>query len=84
MTPEQFAELKEALIQETNRSLQPKRLFSIEETGHYLGIAPKTIRNGLGPKAAKPFPVKPVKVGGRVVFRRDDLDRFIESLTEGR
>ncbi len=58
----------------------PKRLLSVEETAHYLGVAAKTIRNGLGPKAAKPFPVKPVRVAGKVLFRLEDLDRFIDSL----
>lgn len=65
--------------------LHSKPLLNIEDTAKYLGgISPKTIRNGLGPKAAKPFPVKPVKVGGRVVFRREDLDAYIESISEGR
>jgi hypothetical protein len=61
----------------------PKRLLTVEETGHYLGLAPKTIRNGLGPKAQKPFPVKPVKLAGKVLFRLEDLDEFIDSLANG-
>jgi predicted DNA-binding transcriptional regulator AlpA len=59
----------------------PKRLLTVEQTAHYLGLAPKTIRNGLGPKAQKPFPVKPVKLAGKVLFRLEDLDRYIDSLT---
>ena len=58
----------------------PKRLYNVNEAAAFLGISPKTIRNGLGPKAKKPFPVKPVRVAGRVLFRRDQLDRFVESL----
>lgn len=57
-----------------------KRLLTVEEAAHFCGISPKTLRNGLGPKTPKPFPVKPVKVGGRVLFRREDLDRFIDGL----
>lgn len=57
-----------------------KRLLTVEEAARYLGLAPKTIRNGLGPRAAKPFPVKPVRVAGRVLFRREDLDRYCDGL----
>lgn len=60
-----------------------KRLLTVEEAAHYLGLAPKTIRNGLGPKAAKPFPVRPVRVAGRVLFKLEDLDQFVAALTGG-
>lgn len=56
------------------------RLLTVDEAASYLGLAPKTIRNGLGPKAARPFPIKPVRIAGRVLFRREDLDRFIDGL----
>jgi hypothetical protein len=57
-----------------------KRLLPVEAAAAYLGISPKTIRNGLGQKAPKPFPIRPVKVQGRVLFRKDDLDAFIDGL----
>lgn len=57
-----------------------KRLLTVEETACYLGVAAKSIRNGLGGKAVKPFPIKPVRVGGRVLFKREDLDAFIDDL----
>lgn len=57
-----------------------KRLLTVEEAATYLGISPKTIRNQIGPKAVKPFPVRPVKLAGRVVFRREDLDRYVDNL----
>jgi len=50
------------------------RLLNIEEAAKFLGIAAKTIRNGLGPKAPKPFPVRPKKLGKRVLFDIRDLD----------
>jgi predicted DNA-binding transcriptional regulator AlpA len=59
------------------------RLLNIEQTARYLGIAPKTIRNRLGPKAPDPFPVKPKKLGGRVLFDIRDLDQFIDDLEHG-
>jgi hypothetical protein len=57
-----------------------RRLLTVDEAAHYLGLAPKTIRNGLGPRAAKPFPVRPVKVGGRVLFDKKSLEEFCDSL----
>jgi predicted DNA-binding transcriptional regulator AlpA len=57
-----------------------KRLLTVDEAAHYCGLSPKTIRNGLGPKTPKPFPVKPVKMAGRVLFRRGDLDAYIDGL----
>jgi predicted DNA-binding transcriptional regulator AlpA len=69
-------------IQELRKAIlsPPKRLLSVEEAAHYCGIAPKTLRNCLGPKATKSFPVKPVKMAGRVLFRREDLDSYIDGL----
>jgi predicted DNA-binding transcriptional regulator AlpA len=59
-----------------------KRLLPVEEAASYLGISPKTIRNGLGPRASKPFPVRPVRYGGKVLFRREDLDKFIDGMSD--
>jgi len=63
--------------------MKPKRLYSIEEAADYLAIAPKSIRNGLGRKAKKPFPVPYKKWGRRVVFDIEDLDNFAGSLALG-
>jgi hypothetical protein len=62
------------------RIITSKRLFSIEETAEYLGIASKTIRNRVGPRSPNPFPVKHKKIGKRVLFDRNDLDTFVDSL----
>ena len=71
-------------LRELRRAVEqaPKRLLTVDEAAHYCGLSPKTIRNGLGPKAVKPFPVKPVKLAGRVLFRISDLDQLIEGLGE--
>jgi hypothetical protein len=58
------------------------RLLPVAETAVYLGLAERTIRNGLGPKAGKRFPVAPVRVGGRVLFKKEDLDAYVDSLGE--
>ncbi len=69
-------------VRELRREIRrgSKRLFTVPETAYYLGVAPKSIRNGLGPKAMKPFPVRPVRVAGRVLFRREDLEKFCDVL----
>jgi predicted DNA-binding transcriptional regulator AlpA len=56
------------------------KMLTVEQAAAYLGVSAKTIRNGLGPRAAKAFPVRPVKVSGRVLFRRSDLDNYVDSL----
>jgi hypothetical protein len=60
--------------------MKPKRLYSIEEAADYLAISPKTIRNGLGRRAKKPFPVPHKKWGRRVVFHIKDLRAFADNL----
>ncbi len=44
------------------------------------GFAAKTIRNRIGPKATIPFPVKPKRIGGRVLFDVKELDGYLDSL----
>jgi hypothetical protein len=56
------------------------RLLSIELAAEYLSISPKTIRNGLGPRAPQPFPVKAKRFGKRVLFDIKDLERYAEGL----
>ena len=58
------------------------RLLNVEQTAQYLLISPKTIRNRLGPRAPDPFPVKPKKIGKRVLFDIRDLDRYIDALPQ--
>lgn len=59
-----------------------KRLLTVEETGIYLGLSPRTIYNAIAPKSKNPFPVKPRHFGRSVRFDVHDLDRFVNSLAE--
>jgi len=63
-----------------NEQITP-RLLNVEQTAQYLSISPKTIRNRLGPRALDPFPVKPKKIGKRVLFDIRDLDHYIDALS---
>lgn len=57
------------------------RLLSVADAAKYLGLSAKTIRNRLGPRAKQPFPVKPKKIGRKVLFERADLDAFADGLS---
>jgi predicted DNA-binding transcriptional regulator AlpA len=61
------------------REIKP-RMLSVDQTAQYIGLATKTIRNRLGPKAKKPFPIKPKHIGGRVLFDVKDLDKYLDAL----
>jgi predicted DNA-binding transcriptional regulator AlpA len=56
------------------------RMLSVDETAKYIGLAVKTIRNRIGPKATKPFPIKPKRIGSRVLFDIKDLDAYLDKL----
>ena len=56
------------------------RLLNVNQTAEYLSISPKTIRNGLGPKAKDPFPIPSKKIGKRRLFDKRDLDCYIDSM----
>lgn len=57
-----------------------RRLLSVEEVAIYLNLSAKSIRNGLGPRSKKPFPVPVKRIGKRVLFDIHDLDRFVDEL----
>jgi hypothetical protein len=59
------------------------KLLSIEQAAEYLSISPKTIRNGLGPRAPQPFPVKAKRFGKRVLFDIRDLEKYADGLPYG-
>jgi excisionase family DNA binding protein len=56
-----------------------KRLLTIREAAAYLGLSVHTIYNGIARNTAKPFPVKPIRIGSKPLFDLRDLDEFIES-----
>lgn len=57
-----------------------KRLFTVREAADYLGLAPRTIYNRIGPKSKEPFPIPHKKFGKTVLFERKDLDSYADSL----
>lgn len=61
------------------REIAP-RMLSVDDAARYIGIASKTIRNRIGPKAKIAFPVKPKRIGGRVLFDVKELDAYLDIL----
>lgn len=59
-----------------------KRLLSVEEAATYLGISPRTLYNQCHRKARKRFPVRPRRIGRRVLFAVQDLEAYVDSLGE--
>ena len=57
-----------------------KRFFRVVEAASYLGISPRTIYNGVAPKSKDPFPVRHKKRGKLVLFEKEDLDRYADSI----
>lgn len=60
-----------------------RRMLSTREAAAYLGLAPRTLWNGSGRKAANPFPIKPKRWGKKLLWDIRDLDKFADGLPIG-
>jgi excisionase family DNA binding protein len=59
-------------------SKRDKRGFTVAEAATYLGISPRTIYNEV---SRGTFPIKPRRWGRKPLFRKEDLDRLLDSLS---
>jgi len=57
-----------------------KRWMSAEELAKYLNISVRSLYNRTGPRSPQPFPIKPKRLGKRLLFDLGEVDRHIESL----
>jgi len=55
------------------------RLLTLEELAGYIKLAPRTLYNAVAPKAKRPFPVKPKRIGKCLRFDRQEVDNWIDS-----
>lgn len=55
-------------------------LLTVAQTAEYLNISPRTIYNGVAPHSLNPFPIKPKRIGRKVLFRRKDIDAYLNTL----
>jgi predicted DNA-binding transcriptional regulator AlpA len=52
--------------------------LNLGESAEYIGIAGKTLYNRLAQNAKHPFPIRPKRVGGRLIFDRQKLDEYMD------
>ena len=68
------------MVETGDKQTIPKRLFRVPEAAAYLGLAPRTLYNGIAPKSKQPFPVRFKKQGKVILFEKKDLDEYVDSL----
>jgi hypothetical protein len=56
------------------------RAMTVDLAARYIGLAPKTLRNRLCRHTDNPFPVKSRKQGGKRMFFKEDLDKYLDEL----
>lgn len=64
---------------ENKTSVEPA-LLSIKQAAQFLNLHPGTIYNGIAPNTTNPFPVPVKRIGRRVLFRKKDLEAYVDSL----
>lgn len=55
-----------------------KRLYSVKEVAFMLGLSAASLRNKIAPKALRPFPIRPIRVGGSVRFDIQDIEAYLQ------
>jgi len=56
------------------------RMLGVELTAEYLGLSVKTLRNRSYPKSPNPFPIKPKRIGRRLLWDRKEIDAWLDSI----
>lgn len=56
----------------------PPKVLNVQEAAAYMGISPRTLRTWISERK-----IRVARLGGRVVLRLVDVDRFIESRLQG-
>ena len=71
--------LLEVIADETSLRTNPPKVLNVPEASKYIGVSQRTLRSWIADRK-----IKVVRVGGRVLLRLVDIDRFLESnLEEG-
>ena len=56
-----------------------KRMLSLRELAHYIGLAPQTIKNQL---YAGKFFIPPKRIGRKLLWDKKTVDKYLDRLTE--
>ena len=63
---------------ESSLRTNPPKLLNVTEASTYIGVSQRTLRSWISERK-----IKVARIGGRVVLRLVDVDRFIEKHLEG-
>jgi len=65
-------------MNDRNLRNNPPKLLNVTEASTYIGVSQRTLRSWISGRE-----IKVARLGGRVVLRLVDVDRFIEKHLEG-
>lgn len=68
----------EVIADETSIRSNPPKVLNVPEASKYIGVSERTLRSLFAERK-----IKVVRIGGRVLLRLVDIDRFLESKLEG-
>ena len=57
-----------------------KRWLGVGDAAEYMGMKKKSLYNMTGPKSQNPFPVRPKRLGKKLLFDVREIDRYLESI----
>ena len=66
------------IAEESSLRTNPPKLLNVTEASTYIGVSQRTLRSWISERK-----IKVARIGGRVVLRLVDVDRFIERHLEG-
>ena len=58
----------------------PKKYLNVTETAQHLRLSPGTVYNGTSPKSKNPFPIPFKRIGRKILFDIQDINRFMEGV----
>jgi len=68
----------QTIADESSLRTNPPKLLSVVEASKYVGVSQRTLRSWIANRK-----IKVSRLGGRIVLRLVDIDRFIEKHLEG-
>ena len=59
--------------------VKEKRMLSLKELAHYIGLAPQTIKNQF---YGGRFPISPKRIGRKLLWDKKTVDKYLDGLKE--
>lgn len=53
-----------------------RRFYPIHDAAHYLGVSEQFLYNGTARKSKKPLPIPFKRIGGKILFDIQDLEKI--------